>query len=82
MQWLMLQYPSQRDYIISAGEEIMVRDLILLAASGIGVALEFKGVVTSETGKVVKLPLYYLGSMWLRQTTIKLIGHIPDRVKW
>jgi len=44
----------------------------VLAASEIGVELQFEGVGRSEIGKVVKLPKEYSGPMQLGQTLIEV----------
>lgn len=50
MQWLMLQQKEPRDYVIATGEQHSVREFVQLAASFLGMELEFEGDGAEERG--------------------------------
>ena len=57
MQWMMLQQESPKDYVIATGVQYSVRDFITMAATKIGITIDFegegkqeKGIVTAVTG--------------------------------
>lgn len=55
MMQLMLQAPTPQDYVIATGHQVSVREFLLLAAKGIGVDLEFRGVGENETAVIKKI---------------------------
>ena len=55
MQWLMLQHETPEDFVISTGKQASVRDFIHLAASQIGLKLNFEGKGIKEKGVVTKV---------------------------
>ncbi len=48
MQWLMLQQPEPRDYVIATGEQHSVRELINLSAEFLGMKLTWEGKGADE----------------------------------
>ena len=52
MQWLMLQQEKPDDYVIATGNQISVREFIMLTAKNLGIELEFKGSGLDEKGIV------------------------------
>ena len=52
MQWLMLQQETPEDFVIATGEQHSVRDFVNMAASNLGITLEWSGRGTSETGVI------------------------------
>jgi len=52
MQWLMLQQDNPKDYVIATGRQYSVREFIRLAASKLGLTLEFEGEGLDERGIV------------------------------
>ncbi len=50
MQWLMLQQDKPEDYVIATGEAHTVREFVDLAASFIGLPIEWKGEGADEKG--------------------------------
>ena len=52
MQWLMLQQEIPKDYVIATGKQHSVREFVLLAASALGIELEFVGKGINEVGVV------------------------------
>ena len=50
MQWMMLQQPSPKDYVIATGRQSSVRDFVRLAFEVVGVAVEFEGEGVEECG--------------------------------
>ena len=55
MQWLMLQQPQPRDYVIATGQQYSVRDFVRWAAEVLGIQLEFKGSGAAEHAVVVSV---------------------------
>ena len=53
MQWLMLQQEEANDFVIATGQQITVREFIVLAAKELGVELEFQGKGLDEIGVVI-----------------------------
>jgi GDPmannose 4,6-dehydratase len=51
-QWLMLQQPEPRDYVIATGQQRSVREFIERAAREIGMELEWRGEGVDEVGVV------------------------------
>jgi len=52
MQWLMLQQEQPEDFVIATGLQYSVREFMAMAASRLGVTLEFSGVGVDEIGTV------------------------------
>jgi len=52
MQWMMLQQENPKDYVIATGKQHSVREFIILAASALGIELEFVGNGIDEVGIV------------------------------
>lgn len=50
MQWLMLQQDEPEDFVIATGEQHSVREFVTLAASAIGLELEWRGSGIDECG--------------------------------
>jgi GDPmannose 4,6-dehydratase len=66
MQWLMLQQPEPRDYVIATGEQHSVREFVSAAASLLGIQITWRGEAEQEegvdgTGQVIVAvdPRYY-----------------------
>ena len=53
MQWLMLQQPEPRDYVIATGEQHSVREFVECAAGELGITLAWRGEGPDEHGEVV-----------------------------
>ncbi len=51
MQWMMLQQPTPRDYVIATGEQHSVREFATLAAGHLGIHLTWHGSGAEETGR-------------------------------
>ena len=54
--WLMLQQPEGEDFVIATGEQHSVRDLVSLAASEIGIGLDWRAQGDAEEGVVRSAP--------------------------
>lgn len=52
MQWMMLQQEAPQDFVIATGEQISVRDFVIMAATHAGIELEFTGTGVDEVGVV------------------------------
>jgi GDPmannose 4,6-dehydratase len=50
MQWLMLQQPEPRDYVIATGEQHTVREFVDLAASFLDMRINWEGMGAEEKG--------------------------------
>jgi GDPmannose 4,6-dehydratase len=55
MQWLMLQQESPEDFVIATGQQASVRDFLRMAASELGITLEFVGAGADERAVVAAL---------------------------
>ena len=71
MQWLMLQQDEAKDFVIATGQQITVRDFILLAAKELGIEIEFSGEGLDEIGVVksvdsIKSPAISVGDVVIR----------------
>jgi len=55
MQWMMLQQDSADDFVIATGQQISVREFVVLAAKNIGVELRFEGEGVEETAVVISV---------------------------
>ncbi len=53
MQWMMLQQEKPEDYVIATGQQISVRDFVAMAATYVGIQLEFSGEGLEEIGTAV-----------------------------
>jgi GDPmannose 4,6-dehydratase len=50
MQWLMLQQAQPEDFVIATGEQHSVREFVALAASRLGIRIEWQGSGVEEQG--------------------------------
>ncbi|MEQ9009611.1 MAG: GDP-mannose 4,6-dehydratase [Ekhidna sp.] len=50
MQWLMLQQDNPVDYVIATGQQLSVREFVLMAARKVGIEIEFNGKGLNEVG--------------------------------
>jgi GDPmannose 4,6-dehydratase len=55
MQWLMLQQPAPKDYVIATGQQLSVREFLVLAARELGIGLAFSGEGPCETAVVASV---------------------------
>lgn len=53
MQWMMLQQPEPKDYVIASGEQYSVREFIIWTANALGIQIEFTGSGIEESAAVV-----------------------------
>ncbi len=54
MQWMMLQQDKPEDFVIATGEQLSVRDFLIMSAKELGITLKFEGVGIKEVGIVEK----------------------------
>ena len=52
MQWMMLQQSEAKDYVISTGKQISVREFLVAVCTRIGITLRFEGTGVEEVGVV------------------------------
>jgi len=55
MQWLMLQQDQPEDFVIATGVQYSVRQFVEMAASAVGITLQFEGSGNNETGSVARV---------------------------
>lgn len=55
MQWMMLQQDLPEDFVIATGLQYSVREFLTMAATALGVTLEFRGEGVDETGVVTRI---------------------------
>ena len=55
MQWLMLQQEQAEDFVIATGKQYSVRRFVEMAASELGIALEWQGNGVDEVGVVASV---------------------------
>ena len=48
MQWMMLQQDSAEDYVIATGQQVSVRDFLIMSAKNLGLTLKFEGQGADE----------------------------------
>jgi GDPmannose 4,6-dehydratase len=56
MQWLMLQQSQPEDFVIATGQQVSVRTFIEMAATELGVEIEWSGIGLDEVGRVKRAP--------------------------
>ena len=57
MQWLMLQQEKPKDYVISTGKQISVREFLEIVCSIIGIKLRFEGEGVQEVGIIDEIDI-------------------------
>ena len=55
MQWLMLQQDKPEDFVIATGQQYSVRQFIEMAASALGISIEWQGSGVTERGVIAAL---------------------------
>ena len=55
-QWLMLQQPEAEDFVIATGVQHSVREFVILAASELGIQIDWQGQGQEERGIVASAP--------------------------
>ncbi|GAB2889650.1 GDP-mannose 4,6-dehydratase [Microbulbifer echini] len=55
MQWLMLQQDNPEDFVVSTGVQYSVRNFVQMAASNLGVIINFMGCGLDEVGVVTSI---------------------------
>lgn len=51
-QWLILQQDTSEDYVIATGQQMSVREFIIMCCKKIGISIEFRGSGVDEIGVV------------------------------
>ncbi|CAB4034002.1 GDP-mannose 4,6-dehydratase [Paramuricea clavata] len=74
MQWLMLQQQQADDFVIATGKQLTVRDFVIMAASQIGIKLNFSNNGIDEIATVVTVdnnlaPAVKIGDIIIRVST-------------
>jgi len=55
IQWLMLQQDQPEDFVISTGKQYTVRQFVEIAASCLGIKIEWKGIGIEEQGYMISV---------------------------
>lgn len=63
MQWLMLQQDVAEDYVIATGRQVSVREFVTIAASQLGITLNWVGKGLQEEGRIASIDRDILISM-------------------
>lgn len=55
MQWIMLQQPQAKDYVIATGKQYSIREFLSKCCSSMGIEISFEGFAENEKAIVSKL---------------------------
>jgi GDPmannose 4,6-dehydratase len=82
-QWLMLQQAQPEDFVIATGEQHSVREFARLAASHVGMRLEFRGTGVEETGVDAKSgrTILRVDPAYFRPTEVETLLGDPSKAK-
>jgi GDPmannose 4,6-dehydratase len=61
MQWMMLQQDKPRDFVISTGHQVSVRDFVKIVSEKVGIKIKWRGKKLGEEGIVSSLSKTYDG---------------------
>jgi GDPmannose 4,6-dehydratase len=93
MQWMMLQQEQAEDFVIATGVQYSVRQFIEMAASVLGVTLQFEGEGINETAIITaidgdKAPALKVGDVivkvdprYFRPTEVETLLGNPSKAK-
>jgi GDPmannose 4,6-dehydratase len=86
MQWLMLQQDSPDDYVIATGHQCSVREFIDMAASVLGMSVQWMGNGLEATGHWNGRPIVRVDPRYFRPTEVQtLLGDATkarERLGW
>ena len=72
MQWLMLQQDEPDDFVIATGEQMTVRDFVLMVCSFIGMKIEFEGSGIDEVGRITEISNDDLAGINVGDTVVRV----------
>lgn len=72
MQWLMLQQEQPDDYVIATGQQLSVRDFVLMSAESVGVELVFEGEGVNEVGVVKSINREFTTKINVGDTVVRV----------
>ncbi len=83
MQWLMLQQETPEDFVIATGVQHSVRDFVNIAASEMGMEMEWQGEGLDETGieKKTGKTIVRVDSRYFRPTEVETLLGDPSNAK-
>ena len=81
MQWLMLQQEKPEDFIISTGKQHTVRDFVNLAASNIGIQIEWQGSGLNELGIYKDKAIIKIDKNYFRPTEVDTLLGNSDKAR-
>lgn len=93
MQWLILQQPKADDYVVASGEHHSVREFVQIAASELGIEIEWKGEGLKEVGFVANvtsshphklkkgMPLISVDPRYFRKSEVEQLLGDPTKAK-
>ena len=82
-QWLMLQQPKPKDYVLASGEVYTVREFVERAFEKVDVKVEWDGVGVKEKGRCFKTGkvLVEIDPAYFRPTEVELLHGDPTLAK-
>ncbi len=83
MQWLMLQQDHPEDYVIASGEQHSVREFVEIAASKLGIAIQWQGQGVEEKGydRETGKCLVEVDPRYFRPTEVETLLGDPSKAK-
>ncbi len=83
MQWLMLQQETPEDFVIATGVQHSVRDFVNIAASEMGMEMEWQGEGLDETGieKKTGKTIVRVDARYFRPTEVETLLGDPSNAK-
>lgn len=72
MQWLMLQQEQADDYVIATGNQLSVRQFVVMSARNVGIELRFEGVGIEEVGIVESVDSALLAGPQVGDTIVRV----------
>ena len=78
MQWLMLQQETPRDFVIATGRQFSVREFVSIAASELGVQLEWRGEGVDEKAVIAAMDENVLRSHHVGKCRLDKLPRVGD----
>ena len=78
MQWLMLQQETPRDFVIATGRQFSVREFVSIAASELGIQLEWRGEGVDEKAVISAMDENVLRSHHVGKCRLDKLPRVGD----
>jgi len=78
MQWLMLQQETPKDFVIATGRQFSVREFVSIAASELGVQLEWRGAGVNEKAVIAAMDESVLRSHHVGKCRLDKLPRVGD----